>query len=86
MERVETESKAAASEGRALAVVRPACPSGRAVRPASAAFLAQLLAVKADLPQTRERRRAEPDQAVHCYELTMLSAPPRAGRVLSWAM
>jgi hypothetical protein len=87
MEWIETEGKpAAAAECRALTVIGPASQGGRAVRPASAAFLAQLLAVKADLPQTRERRRAEPDEAVHCYAHAMTPLPPRAGRMVSRAM
>jgi len=30
-------------------------------------FLAQLIATKDQLPQTRERRRAEPDEAIAAY-------------------
>jgi hypothetical protein len=59
-------------------------------RPLSAApaapFLTQLLAVKANLPQTRERRRAEPDEATQSYEVSMAPHAPRSGRVLSRAM
>ncbi len=40
--------------------------AGSAARP-SAAFLAQLIATAQQCPQTRERRRAEPSHAVHCY-------------------
>jgi hypothetical protein len=41
-------------------------PAGR-LRPAHAAFVAQLIATQAQLPQTRARRRADPDQAVAAY-------------------
>ncbi len=36
-----------------------------------APFLAQLLAIKDQHPQTRERRRAEPDEALAAYRATM---------------
>ena len=78
--------EAKADECRALVALEPAeerRPSGAAP---DAPFLAQLLAVKAGLPQTRERRRAEPDEATHSYELTMAPRAPRSGRVLSRAM
>jgi hypothetical protein len=35
--------------------------------PRPAAFLAHLIAVKQSHPQTRERRRAEPAEAVNAY-------------------
>ena len=51
----------------------------------SAAFVAQLLAVKEDLPQTRERRREEPQVAAHVYEERMAPMTPDRGKVLSRA-
>jgi hypothetical protein len=76
-----------ATESRALVVVGSKAPHAhRAVTHPSAAFLTQLLAAKAGLPQTRERRRAEPDEATHSYEVTMSPLPPRTGRTLSRAM
>jgi hypothetical protein len=36
-----------------------------------APFLAQLLAMKDQHPQTRERRRAEPDEALAAYRATV---------------
>ena len=36
-----------------------------------AAFLAQLLAIKDQHPQTRERRRAAPDEAIAAYRATV---------------
>ena len=87
MPQIETEHEAKAGDGRALVVIGPASLHSRhtAAHP-SAAFLTQLLAIKAGLPQTRERRRAEPDEATHSYEATMSPFNPRTGRVLSRAM
>lgn len=57
----------AAAESRALVVTAtqatvPAVPVYR-----QAAFLAHLIATKAHAPQTRERRRAEPSEAIAAY-------------------
>lgn len=59
-------------ESRALVVVRPVAevahePTG-SYRPA--AFLAHLIATKNQLPQTRERRRAEPGEVIAAYRAT----------------
>ncbi len=51
----------------------------------SAAFVAQLLAIKEDLPQTRERRREDPEVAAHVYEEQMAPVTPHQGKVLSRA-
>ena len=55
--------------GTALVPVRP--PEPEAARPparrTSAPFLAQLIATDRQLPQTRERRRAEPREALAAY-------------------
>jgi hypothetical protein len=51
----------------------------------SAAFVTQLLAMKEGLPQTRERRREEPDVAAHVYEAHMAPVTPGQGKVLSRA-
>ena len=49
-----------------------------------AAFLAQLIACNRKLPQTRERRRAEPEQAAAVYAPAF--EPVEAGNLLSrWA-
>jgi hypothetical protein len=63
---------APAAQGRALVVLAPPAPIGRA--PAhyrQAPFLAQLLAMKHQHPQTRERRRAEPNDALAAYRATV---------------
>ncbi len=51
------------------------------IRP-RADFLAQLIATSAQLPQTRLRRRAEPDVAIAAYGAND-RAPPRAGGALT---
>jgi hypothetical protein len=57
-----------AAESRALIALSPAAashePSGSYRQ---AAFLAHLIATKGQLPQTRERRRAEPAEAIAAY-------------------
>ncbi len=54
-----------ASESRALVALAPA--AARTLPRHQATFLAQLIATKQQHPQTRERRRAEPAQAVMAY-------------------
>jgi hypothetical protein len=61
------------SGSRALVVQTPAAPAA-AANYRLATFLAHLIAVKDQLPQTRERRRAEPAEAIAAY---------RAGETLS---
>jgi hypothetical protein len=62
---------AVATTGTALAVVAPA-PSDAGVLPPpqrnSAPFLAHLIATRHGHPQTRERRRAAPQEAAAAYE------------------
>jgi hypothetical protein len=48
----------------AYAREEPAVPGGRR---ANADFVAHLIATAAGLPQTRARRRAEPDEAIAAY-------------------
>jgi hypothetical protein len=66
--------------GRALVAVQPsdnsACSGRRNERPA-APFLAHLIATQQHEPQTRDHRRAEPEVAVHAYEVL----PPGQARV-----
>lgn len=61
--------------GRALVVLteppEPALPLRRPIDRSRAAFVAQLIAVNQHLPQTRERRRAAPGEAVAAYAATM---------------
>lgn len=61
-------SAAAAEPSRALVALTPAAQRRDiAARGASAAFLTQLLAAKQNVPQARERRRAEPREAIAAY-------------------
>jgi hypothetical protein len=74
------------AECRALTVCETASASPIRETPRrSAAFVAQLLAIKEDLPQTRERRREEPEVAAHVYEEQMAPVTPDRGKVLSRA-
>jgi hypothetical protein len=85
-EDIEAKAGSLAGESRALVALEPAAERRPAGATPAAPFLAQLLAVKADVPQTRERRRAEPDEATHSYEEVMAPHPVYTGRVLSRAM
>ena len=67
----EAEPPEQSASSRAL-VALAAAAAPRAARQAyrQAPFLAHLLAMKDQHPQTRERRRAEPDQALAAYRVT----------------
>ena len=88
MDRIETDTwEPAQIECRALVVTDAGAARDHfAVTHPSAKFLTQLLAIKADLPQTRERRREEPEVAAYLYEAGMTTAAPHAGRMLRRAM
>lgn len=67
---VLSEPEAPACESRALIAIPappPAERSGTASRRPLAAFLAQLIATQTQAPQTRVRRRAEPEDATGTY-------------------
>jgi hypothetical protein len=88
MDRIESDTwQPAQTECRAVVVT-----SAAAVEPAftlthpSAAFVTQLLAIKAGLPQMRERRREEPEVAAHVYEARMTAPPQHAGTTLRRAL
>jgi len=58
------------TESRALIAVEPTTQSERtpgATRHPAAGFLAQLIATRMQAPQTRARRRAEPEEAMAVY-------------------
>jgi hypothetical protein len=72
-------------------VPAPAQPDAAAGRPQNSApggsrpradFLAQLIATVTQAPQTRVRRRAEPDEAIAAYGASD-RAPARTGRAVS---
>jgi hypothetical protein len=71
------EPEPEAPTGRALVALAPAAPH-REPSPhhRQAPFLAQLIATKQQLPQTRERRRAEPAEAVAAYRAMSALIPP----------
>lgn len=58
---------APAVESRALVVLTPAAAPSEPCGYRQAAFLAHLIATKEQVPQTRERRRAEPGEAIAAY-------------------
>jgi hypothetical protein len=61
----------AVSESRALIALEPPAPAASVpTNYRQAAFLAHLLAVKDQHAQTRERRRAEPQEALDAYRAT----------------
>ena len=62
-------------------VVQPAASSQPACR-ANADFVAHLIATRIQAPQTRVRRRAEPQHAIAAYG-AVGQWPTRAGRALS---
>ncbi len=64
---VEGHAAPEAGSGRALVALAPAAPAPSAGRYRQAPFLAHLLAVKDQHAQTRERRRADPAEAVAAY-------------------
>lgn len=64
------EADAPESESRALIAIEAPRPSERttpSVRRPAAAFLAQLIATQMQAPQTRARRRVEPEEAIAVY-------------------
>jgi hypothetical protein len=76
----------AASAQRALVRIAPVGPArGVSARPAdgraTAPFLAHLIATVQDAPQTRERRRADPNWATTAYA-AMMQVPVSAGRAV----
>ena len=76
------EAQPAAPASRALVAVDPPVRTDTLLMIRSrplATFLAQLIATDQQLPQTRERRRAEPGQAVAAYAAR---TPAPRGRVL----
>ncbi|WP_137042845.1 hypothetical protein [Pseudolabrys sp. FHR47] len=67
---VSQESGDAAEPGRALVATGPQPMAEPAPNYRQATFLAQLIATRDHAPQTRERRRAEPVEALAAYRAT----------------
>jgi hypothetical protein len=82
-----TAEGGAAPAHRALVRITPVPPqSGASLRPAAggraaAPFLAHLIATVQDAPQTRERRRADPNWATTTYA-AMMQVPVSAGQAV----
>ncbi len=67
----QRDAGAPAAESRSLIAVSPTPAASKpSVSYRQAAFLAHLIATKEQLPQTRERRRAEPGEAIAAYRAT----------------
>jgi hypothetical protein len=71
------------ASGRALIAVQPVARADASspTRP-QASFLAHLIATDRQLPQTRERRRAEPEDAIAAYTAANGAATSRPGRLV----
>lgn len=66
------EGKHLPSTGRALVPLAPEAEvHSHRTPPRSATFLAHLIATARQVPQTRERRRAEPGEAIAAYTATL---------------
>jgi hypothetical protein len=81
---VQRAAATPAAAGRALVPVAPAQATDAVARPtrrALADFLAHLIATDRQAPQTRTRRRVEPDEAARAYRQRL--AQPVAAPMLS---
>ncbi len=66
-----------------VAVMPPEPASHTYVQQRPTAFIAHLLATRDQAPQTRERRRADPSEAVSAYRETPKPMRPASGTQLS---
>jgi hypothetical protein len=66
----ENDSERTGLESRALVALDPQDRSGPAANHRYAPFVAHLVATKDQHPQTRERRRADPNDALAAYRAT----------------
>ena len=73
--------RAKPASARALIPLQPVARADASIRP-QAGFLAHLIATDGKLPQTRERRRAEPADAIAAYAVAGRAPRPRTGRRL----
>ena len=74
------EPQAAETESRALIAITPATQAERSwthTRHPGAPFLAHLIATQMQAPQTRARRRAEPEEAIALYRAATAAIPAR---------
>lgn len=83
--RDETPSRheADTESSRALIPLQPIAPSDTPLRTRpQASYLAHLIATREKLPQTRERRRAEPADAIAVYAAAKAEPAAPSGRTL----
>ena len=83
--RDETPSRheAKTESGRALIPLEPIAPGDTLLRTRPhASYLAHLIATKDKLPQTRERRRAEPQDAIAAYAAANAEPAAPSGQTL----
>lgn len=76
----QREPQSAGTESRALIAVAPTVQAERSwteTRRPSAPFLAHLIATQMQAPQTRARRRAEPEVAIAVYRAAGVTNPTR---------
>jgi hypothetical protein len=66
-----------------ISPVKPSEPMRQAPARSSAAFLAHLIATAEGLPQTREKRRLEPEEASRLYGAAKASTQLRRARLAS---
>lgn len=72
------------SDSRALIPLQPIARGDTPLRTRTqAAYLAHLIATKDKLPQTRERRRAAPDEVIAAYAAANAGPPAPSGTILS---
>ena len=79
------EAGASQTGSRALIAIEAPRPSERttpSARRPNAAFLAQLIATQMQAPQTRVRRRAEPEEAIAIYAAGNRLLPGAAGHTM----
>jgi hypothetical protein len=74
----QPEPQTAPAESRALIAIAPAAQAERSwtrTRHPGAPFLAHLIATQMQAPQTRARRRAEPQEAIALYRAATAAVP-----------
>jgi len=64
---INQDNRPASEQSRALVLTEASAAPERASGYRQAAFLAQLIATREQAPQTRERRRASPAEAIAAY-------------------
>lgn len=83
--RQREQGLAETGSSRAMITIAPASSVGHDPSPSyrPAPFLAHLIATREQFPQTRERRRLEPADAVRAYQTALSETTARTGQRLS---